>query len=133
MRRLLSAGAYLPWVQGLGFCLEFIFNTDAGLLAPAQYWHDPLNRASYVSKGDAEDGTFDQTSSPSPARYLPLINNARDAKSASIREGITRLRLFVMIMWRNDTMVTPRESSHFQFYRSGQVFLPLFLAISSGP
>ena len=77
--------------------------------------------------------TFGQTSFPSPARYLPLINNARDAKSASIKEGITRLRLFVMIMWRNDTMVTPRESSHFQFYRSGQVFLSLFLAVSSDP
>ena len=37
MRRLLSAGAYLPWVQGM--------------LAPAQYWHDPFNPASYVSKG----------------------------------------------------------------------------------
>ena len=58
MRRLLSAGAYLPWVQGLSFYLEFIFNIDAGLLAPAQYWHDPLNRASYVSKGDAEDLDF---------------------------------------------------------------------------
>lgn len=58
MRRLLSAGAYLPWVQGLRFSLELIFSTDAGLLAPAQYWHDPLNRASYVSKGDAEDLDF---------------------------------------------------------------------------
>ena len=58
MRHLLSAGAYLPWVQGLGFCSELIFIIDTGLLAPAQYWHDPLNRASYVSKGDAEDPDF---------------------------------------------------------------------------
>jgi len=90
MRRVLSAGAYLPWVQGM--------------LAPAQYWHDPFNPASYVSK----------------ARFLPLVNNARSVKSASVKKGIARLKLFVMIMWRNDTMIKPKESSHFQFYRPGQ-------------
>jgi len=41
-------------------------------------------------------------------------------KSASVREGVARLKLFVMIMWRNDTMIKPKESSHFQFYRPGQ-------------
>ena len=55
------------------------------------------------------------------ARFLPLVNNARSIKSTSVREGVARLRLFVMIMWRNDTMIKPKESSHFQFYRPGQV------------
>ena len=97
------------------------------MIAPAQYWHDPFNPASYVSKGDlnherAKD-TLQKAFQPFSARFLPLINNARPVKSASVREGVARLKLFVMIMWRNDTMIKPKESSHFQFYRPGQVHL----------
>ena len=96
------------------------------MLAPAQYWHDPFNHAAYVSKGDmyvkydhmSKTKIFFLTIS---ARFLPLVNNARSIKSTSVREGVARLRLFVMIMWRNDTMIKPKESSHFQFYRPGQV------------
>ena len=92
------------------------------MLAPAQYWHDPFNTASYISKGDSiiKEGCKESNTS---ARFLPLVNNARPVKSASVREGVARLKLFVMIMWRNDTMIKPKESSHFQFYRPGQVGL----------
>ena len=97
------------------------------MLAPAQYWHDPFNPASYVSKGDVttrdSKETLQKEFQPLSARFLPLVNNARPVKSASVRDGIARLKLFVMIMWRNDTMIKPKESSHFQFYRPGQVHM----------
>lgn len=83
-------GAYIPWIQDL--------------IAPAQYWHDPLTPEKY------KEGSH----------FLAEINNAKSTKHAAYRNSLARLDNFVMILWKNDTFVKPRESCHFKFYAPGQ-------------
>ena len=72
-------------------------------------------------------GNSNANSPNNAATFLPLINNERAVKSSTLREGLARLKLFAMVMWRNDTTVKPKESSHFQFFYPDQVGLGLFL------
>ena len=90
-----------------------------GMLAPAQYWHDPLDHPGYVAGG--EHPFYPYLTQFNTAKFLPLINNERAVKSSTLRKGLARLKLFVMVMWRNDTTVKPKESSHFQFFYPNQV------------
>ena len=74
---------------------------------------------------------FNTNSPNNAATFLPLINNERAVKSPTLREGLARLKLFVMVMWRNDTTVKPKESSHFQFFYPDQVVQALYKRGSS--
>ena len=65
-RQLLSAGAYVPWIQDL--------------IAPAQYWHDPLNISSYIAG----------------SHYLAPINNELEVFNEVYRSKIEELQNFVM-------------------------------------
>merc|ERR1712179_352382 len=69
-------------------------------LVQAQYWHDPLHFDTYDEKTE---------------------------KNASYAENFSKLENFVMVKHNQDSMVEPRESSHFEFYVPGQadVILPL--------
>ena len=60
-------------------------------IAPAQYWHDPLNVETYrdVSK------------------YLVLINNEGNMHKSSLQSDLSELSNFVMVAWRNDTFIKP--------------------------
>ena len=62
-RQLLSAGAYVPWIQDL--------------LSPAQYWHDPLNISSYLAG----------------SHYLAPINNELEVINEVYRSKMEELEL----------------------------------------
>lgn len=92
------------------------------MIAPAQYWHDPLQNAKFQEVSE----------------FLAFINNDRSSqeRNATIKDNLTKLENFIMIQWRNDTFVIPKvgnfkisshasilqfilcfqESSHFGFY-----------------
>merc|ERR1719187_135279 len=97
VRDLLSYGAYVEFVQDI--------------LVQAQYWHDPLQFDTYVEK----------------SQFIADINNERPLKNASYAVNLASLENFVMVKHNQDSMVEPRESSHFEFYTPGQsdVILPL--------
>merc|ERR1712038_287743 len=97
VRDLLNYGAYVEFVQDF--------------LVQAQYWHDPLHFDTYVEK----------------SKFIAEINNEKAEKNASYAINLSSLENFVMVKNTEDTMVEPRESSHFEFYVPGQadVILPL--------
>merc|ERR1712236_50157 len=97
VRDLLNYGAYVDFVQDF--------------LVQAQYWHDPLHFDTYVEK----------------SKFIAEINNEKDVKNASYAINLSSLENFVMVKNTEDSMVEPRESSHFEFYVPGQadVILPL--------
>ena len=62
------------------------------LVAPAQYWHDPLRAEEYKKH----------------SKYLAILNNQIDNKDSQMKENLSKLENFVMIKWANDTFVKPR-------------------------
>jgi len=90
VRRLLSEGAYIPWIQDL--------------VAPAQYWHDPYNHTAFLAG----------------SHYLADINNEREEKNPAYKDALSSLENLVLVKWLSDTTIIPRESSQFGFYREGQ-------------
>merc|ERR1712168_1312724 len=97
VRDLLNYGAYVDFVQEI--------------LVQAQYWHDPLHFDTYVEK----------------SKFIAEITNEKTEKNESYAVNLAQLENFVMVKHTEDTMVEPRESSHFDFYVPGQadVILPL--------
>jgi len=97
VRDLLNYGAYVDFVQDF--------------LVQAQYWHDPLHFDTYVEK----------------SQFIAEVNNEKAEKNASYAINLASLENFVMVKHNQDSMVEPRESSHFEFYTPGQadVILPL--------
>merc|ERR1712066_920044 len=89
VRRLLSEGAYIPWIQDL--------------ITPAQYWHNPLNNEEFLAG----------------SHYLADINNERQEKNSEYRENIEKLENFVMAKWLQDTTIIPGASAQFGFYLRG--------------
>lgn len=87
-RRLLNVGAYWDFVQKN--------------LVPAQYWHDPFRRSTYVQK----------------SLFLADINNER-VKNSTYKENLQKLKNLVLVMFENDTVVDPKETSWFGYYREG--------------
>lgn len=69
----------------------------------AQYWHDPLREDVYKLK----------------SRFLANINQEQGFNS-TYRENMIRLTNFVMAMANNDSVVIPRESEWFGYYKPGQ-------------
>jgi len=86
VRRLLSLGAYEPWIQDL--------------VTPAQYWHDPFNQTHFLAG----------------SHYLADINNEREAKNETYRSVLAGLEALVLVQWDQDTTIIPKESAHFGFY-----------------
>ncbi|VDN06430.1 unnamed protein product [Thelazia callipaeda] len=82
IRHLLELGAYSRFVQ----------NT----LVQAQYWHDPLDEATY-----RENSIF-----------LADINNEKELNE-EYRKNLLKLQNLVLVKFLNDTMVTPKESETF--------------------
>lgn len=88
-------------VKLLYFVLIFSWVQDS--FVQAEYWHDPINESNYI------EGSY----------FLADINNER-VNNTSYRENLLKLKNFVMVMFANDTMVIPKESSWFAFYMPGQ-------------
>lgn len=72
-------------------------------LVQAEYWQDPLNEAEYVEK----------------CVFLPDINQAK-TMNPDYKARLSALSNLVLVMFELDTMVQPKESEWFGFYKSGQ-------------
>lgn len=72
-------------------------------LVQATYWHNPLEEDNYMKK----------------STFLADINNER-TKNLDYINRLQKLKSFVMVKFLNDTIVTPRESQWFGFYKPGQ-------------
>ncbi|XP_064624573.1 palmitoyl-protein thioesterase 1-like [Lineus longissimus] len=72
-------------------------------LVQAEYWHDPLNEAMYKNY----------------SVFLAEINN-ENVKNSSYKTNLMKLKNFVMVKFLKDTMVDPRASEWFGFYKPGQ-------------
>lgn len=69
----------------------------------AEYWHDPIREQEYIEK----------------SIFLADINNEREI-NYDYRKNLMNLNNLVLVMFLNDTMVVPKESSWFGFYAPGQ-------------
>mmetsp|Transcript_89609 Transcript_89609/g.253828 ORF Transcript_89609/g.253828 Transcript_89609/m.253828 type:complete len:293 (+) Transcript_89609:2-880(+) len=84
------AGAYTQFVQAR--------------LAQANYYRDPTDLATYRKAG----------------HFLPYINNEAPGKeNATYSENFKSLSKLVLVMAQDDTMVHPKESEHFGFFKDG--------------
>nr|CAD7398415.1 unnamed protein product [Timema poppensis] len=72
-------------------------------LVQAEYWHDPLKEDEYRQA----------------SIFLADINNEK-VKNATYRENLLRLNSFVLVKFNNDTIVQPKETEWFGFYKPGQ-------------
>ncbi|CAG2054219.1 unnamed protein product, partial [Timema podura] len=72
-------------------------------LVQAEYWHDPLKEDEYRQA----------------SIFLADINNER-VKNATYKENLLRLNSFVLVKFNNDTIVQPKETEWFGFYKPGQ-------------
>ena len=79
-------------------------------LVQAQYWHDPLREQQYKARNI----------------FLADINN-ENSINETYRSNLMKLDNFVLVLFEQDEMVIPRESSLFGFYAPGQTrdILPL--------
>ncbi|TMW51221.1 hypothetical protein DOY81_003698 [Sarcophaga bullata] len=72
-------------------------------LVQATYWHDPINEDKYKEK----------------STFLADINNEA-FMNGLYGENLNKLDKFVMVKFINDTIVQPKESQWFEFYKPGQ-------------
>ncbi|XP_047993219.1 palmitoyl-protein thioesterase 1-like isoform X2 [Leguminivora glycinivorella] len=72
-------------------------------LVQATYWHDPLSEEEYKRK----------------SIFLADINNELTINE-TYRSNLQKLESFVMVKFDRDSMVQPRESEWFGFYKPGQ-------------
>ncbi|XP_063220790.1 palmitoyl-protein thioesterase 1 [Bacillus rossius redtenbacheri] len=70
----------------------------------AQYWHDSLKEEQYRSA----------------SVFLADINNER-SNNTTYKENLLLVENFVMIKFNNDTVVEPKETEWFGFYKPGQI------------
>jgi len=73
-------------------------------LVQAQYWHDPLHHDKYVQK----------------SQFIAEINNEGPNPNATYATNLKKLNKLALVMFEEDSMVEPRESSHFKYYKDGQ-------------
>jgi len=90
VRKGLNLGAYLSFIQSS--------------LVQAEYWKDPLHLQTYLKK----------------SIFLADINNERAEKNETYKANLMKLNKFVMVKFLQDSMVQPRESEWFGFYKAGQ-------------
>ncbi|KAL3869843.1 hypothetical protein ACJMK2_042475 [Sinanodonta woodiana] len=72
-------------------------------LVQAEYWHDPLNEDKYKKA----------------SIFLADINQ-ENVKNPAYKANLEKLKNFVMVQFLKDTMVEPKESEWFGFYKPGQ-------------
>lgn len=72
-------------------------------LVQAEYWQDPLNEEEYAEK----------------CVFLPDINQVNTV-NAAYKQRLSAINNLVLVMFEEDTMVQPKESEWFGFYKSGQ-------------
>lgn len=72
-------------------------------LVQAQYWHDPLQEETYEKY----------------SQFIGPFNNALDINH-EYRENLKKLEHLVMVMFKKDSMVVPKQSAHFGYYIPGQ-------------
>ena len=85
-------------LQDFGVYSEFVQHHST----QANYWHDAEDENRYL-KGNL---------------WLPKVNG--HPFDAMQKSRLTQLNKFVMVKFENDTMVQPRESSWFGFYKKGK-------------
>ena len=73
-------------------------------LVQAEYWHDPANLEEYRSA----------------SVFLADINQERTPKP-EYKQNLIKLKNFVMVKFLRDSMVQPRESEWFGFYKEGDI------------
>lgn len=119
IRNLITLGGQHQGVFGLPNCpslnsrtcerfrqlLNYAAYTDLmqNFLVQATYWHDPLNEAKYKNY----------------STFLADINNERYINDSYI-ENLNKLTKFVMVQFNKDTIVQPKESQWFGYYKPGQ-------------
>ncbi|KAK2708960.1 palmitoyl-protein thioesterase 1-like [Artemia franciscana] len=116
MKTLVTLGSQHQGIYGLPKCpgdkrycdyfrrvLNFAYSNWAQrILAPAGYWHDPLDEPTYKKK----------------SKFLADINNEVFINQ-KYRTNILRLQKLVLVKFNNDTTVQPKDSSWFGFYKPG--------------
>ncbi|XP_031553367.1 palmitoyl-protein thioesterase 1-like [Actinia tenebrosa] len=90
---------YVRKLLNLGAYISWIQDN----IVQAEYWHDPLNEEEYRQK----------------SVFLADINQEMTVNQ-KYKENLMKLKNFVMVMFANDTMVDPKESEWFGFYKPGQ-------------
>lgn len=74
------------------------------LSVQAQYFHDPLEQGTYLKSNV----------------FMPDINNLNSV-NAQYKKNFMSLNTLLLVMFEYDTVVVPRESEWFGFYKSGSV------------
>jgi palmitoyl-protein thioesterase len=97
LREALDLGVYISFIQSF--------------VVQAEYWQDPFQPAEFMKYNV----------------FLPDINNMGPVKNSTYIKNLQSLQNFVMVQFLQDTMVQPKESSWFSFYKWGQdkVVVPL--------
>jgi palmitoyl-protein thioesterase len=118
MRNLISVGGQHQGVYGFPHCngnetlcdiVRKLLNIGAyvgfiqDFLVQAEFWHDPLNEAEYKKK----------------CVFLPDINQ-ENTFNADYKDRLSKLTNLILVKFTEDTMVQPRESEWFGFYKPGQ-------------
>lgn len=117
MKNLISVGGQHQGVYGLPHCpgswfvckeVEKLLNLGAyteyvqNHLVQAQYWHDPLNENKYQKH----------------SKFLADINQ-EVVINPKYKQNLMQLSNITFIMFNKDTMVLPKESEWFGFYKEG--------------
>jgi len=120
MLNLISVGGQHQGVYGLPHCpgnssticdyVRRLLNYGAYIswiqnkLVQAEYWHDPTDLEEYKKA----------------SVFLADINQERSPK-ASYKQNLMKLKNFVMVKFLRDSMVQPRESEWFGFYKDENI------------
>lgn len=118
MQNLISIGGQHQGVFGLPNCpgpevilCEYVrkfLNNGAYVdfvqdhIVQAEYWHDPLNEELYRAK----------------SIFLADINQ-ENAVNETYKTNLMKLKNFVMLRFNNDTIVQPKDTEWFGFYKPG--------------
>jgi len=91
----------VDWIVGhAGAYTSFVQNR----LAQANYYRDPTDLATYRAHG----------------HFLPYINNeVKGKENATYVSNFKMLEKLVLVMAEGDTMVHPKESEHFGYFKDG--------------
>uniref|UniRef100_T1J8U1 Palmitoyl-protein thioesterase 1 n=1 Tax=Strigamia maritima TaxID=126957 RepID=T1J8U1_STRMM len=119
MKNLTSIGGQHQGVYGLPHCpgdnsticdwVRKLLNYGAYIswiqkfLVQAEYWHDPLQEDTYKAK----------------SVFLADINNENE-RNPFYKKNLVKLENLVLVKFLKDTMVEPKESEWFGFYKPGQ-------------
>ncbi|XP_077991411.1 palmitoyl-protein thioesterase 1-like [Glandiceps talaboti] len=90
---------YVRELLNLGAYESFVQNS----LCQAEYWHDPLNEELYRQK----------------SVFLADINQ-ENVVNMTYKANLQKLNGLILVQFTRDTMVVPKESEWFGFYKPGQ-------------